>query len=82
MHDAIELEQRGVPTVAIHTTVFMNSADAHAKAYGRPDFESIAIRHPVSGRPTAEIEQKTDDIVLDIVRVLTGTAIERAGADR
>lgn len=75
MHDAIELEQRGIPTVAIHTTVFMNSADAHAKAYGRPDFESLAVRHPISGRPTAEVEEKTDAIVTEIVRVLTGSPV-------
>lgn len=72
MHDSIELEERGVPAVAIHTTVFMNSADAHAKAYGRPDFESVAIQHPISGRPVEEIEAKTDAIVDQIVRVLTG----------
>ena len=75
MHDAIELEQRGIPTVAIHTTVFMNSADAHAKAYGRPDFESLAVQHPISGRPTAEVAEKTDAIVTEIVRVLTGSPV-------
>ena len=72
MHDAIELEKRGIPTVAIHTTVFMNSADAHAKAYGLPAYESIAIQHPVSGRPPAEVEAKTDALFSDAVRILTG----------
>lgn len=71
MHDAIELEKRGIPTVAIHTTVFMNSANAHAKAYGLPLFESVAIEHPVSGRPKEEVEAKADQIVADVVRILT-----------
>ena len=82
MHDAIELEQRGIPAVAIHTTVFMKSADAHAKAYGWPDFESIAVRHPISGRPAAEVEQKTDAIVTEIVGVLTGSALKPGVAER
>ena len=72
MHDAIELEKRGIPTVAIHTTVFMNSADAHAKAYGLPAYESIAIPHPVSGRPREEVEAKADALVNEAVRILTG----------
>lgn len=71
MHDAIELERRGIPTVAIHTTVFMNSADAHAKAYGMPDFTSVAIEHPVSGRPKDEVEAKADAIFDAVVCILT-----------
>lgn len=74
MHDAIELEQRGVPTVAIHTSVFMNSAVAHAKAYGRPDFESLAVQHPISGHPPEAVRQKVDLIIPDVVRVLTEPA--------
>lgn len=72
MHDAIELEKRGIPTVAIHTTVFMNSADAHAKAYGLPAYESVAIEHPVSGRPAAEAAAKADAILDEVMRILTG----------
>lgn len=68
----MELEQRGIPAVAIATTVFMNSANAHAKAYGRADYESVEIQHPISGRPKEEIEAKADVIVSEIVRILTG----------
>jgi hypothetical protein len=72
VHDAIELEKRGVPTVAIHTTVFMNSADAHAKAYGLPEYTSIAVEHPVSGRPPDEVRAKADAVLKDVVGILTG----------
>lgn len=72
MHDSIELEKRGIPTVAIHTTVFMNSADAHARAYGLPAFKSVAVEHPVSGRPPDEVRAKADAILRDVVSVLTG----------
>jgi len=71
VHDAIELEKRGIPTVAIHTTVFMNSANAHALAYGLPLFESVAIEHPVSGRPKEEVEAKADRVMADVIRILT-----------
>lgn len=73
MHDAIELEKRGIPTVAIHTTVFMNSADAHARAFGLADYTSLAIEHPVNGRPADEVRRKTDAIVEDVVRILMGS---------
>ncbi|HEX2170880.1 MAG TPA: hypothetical protein VHL09_00340 [Dehalococcoidia bacterium] len=72
MHDAIEIEQRGIPAVAIHTTVFMNSADAHAKAFGRPDYQSVAVQHPISGRPVEEVQAKSDAIVAEVVCQLTG----------
>ncbi|MBI3966932.1 MAG: hypothetical protein HY329_14965 [Chloroflexi bacterium] len=72
MRDAIELERRGVPAVAIHTSIFMNSADAHAVAYGRPDFQSIPIPHPIAGRPGTEVAQKAERFVPEVVALLLG----------
>lgn len=72
VHDGIELEDRGVPTVPVHTEVFMNSAAAHALAFGRPDFPSIAIKHPIAGLDPAGVRSRAEDVVDRIAAVLTG----------
>ena len=71
VHDAVELEARGIPTVAIHTEVFMNSAAAHAAAYGRPDYRSVAVRHPIAGLSPEEVHVSADLIVDNIIQELT-----------
>jgi hypothetical protein len=50
----------------------MNSADAHARAFGLADYKSLAIEHPVNGRPADEVRRKTDAILGDVVRILIG----------
>lgn len=72
VHDGIELEDRGIPTVPIHTEVFMNSAAIHATAFGRPDFVSVAVRHPVAGQGPDEIRARAEEVVDRVVEVLTG----------
>lgn len=73
MHDAVELEDRGVRTVVIHTDVFLNSARAHALTYGRPDFAgSVAVRHPVAALSREEIYARADEVIPAIVAALLG----------
>jgi hypothetical protein len=43
MHDAVELEGRGIPTIVLCTEVFMDSAVAHAVAYGLPEARADAV---------------------------------------
>ena len=72
VYDGIELEDRGVPTVPIHTEVFMNSAAAHALAFGRPDFPSVAIRHPIAGLDPDGVRSRAADVVDQVAELLTG----------
>lgn len=72
VHDGIELEARGIRSVAIHTAVFINSAVAHARAFGRPDFEPVPIRHPIAGLTPEEVNERVDEIMPTIVGLLTG----------
>ena len=73
LHDAVELEDRGIRTVVIHTSVFLNSARAHAQAFGRPDFEgSVAVRHPLAAVPRDEARQRADEVVPAVVGALLG----------
>lgn len=73
VHDGIELEDRGVPCVPVHTEVFMNSAAAHALAFGRPDYRSVAIRHPIAGLDPDSVRARAADVVDRVAAVLTGS---------
>lgn len=72
VHDSVELESRGIPTVAIHTEAFINSAVAHGLAFGRPDYQFAAVRHPIAGLAPDEVKERAEEVVDDIVDVLTG----------
>lgn len=77
VRDGVELEARGIPTVAVHTAVFMNSAAAHADAFGLPELASAAIRHPIAGINRDEIRQRAAEVTPVIVSILlTKEALE------
>ena len=68
MHDAMALENRGIPTLVICTTPFLNSAFTHARTFGRKGFSPLGIPHPLGGitpeavlRRAAELEQQIVD---------------------
>lgn len=73
LHDVIDIESRGIPAVTVATEPFMNSAKAHALAYGRPDQQSARVSHPLSGISRDEVELRADEALSQIVAILTGT---------
>ncbi|TAM57571.1 hypothetical protein EPN52_13125 [bacterium] len=80
MHDGIELETRGIPSVAIHTSAFLGSARAHASAFGRPDYEPVIMRHPIAGLTPDEVIARADEIMPTIVAYLLGQEIDAPSA--
>ena len=48
MHDAIEIEKRGVPAVAICTEPFISSAKAMSRLGGIPDYPFVILPHPMA----------------------------------
>lgn len=72
VHDGIELESRGIPTVAVHTSVFTGSANAHAVAFGRPDYDPVTVRHPIAGLTPQEVAARADEIMSVLVAHLVG----------
>jgi len=71
LHDTIQLEGFGIPSVPIATHEFMNAARAQAAALGRPDFDAVYVRHPIQDQTKAEVEAKADEVVDEIVTRLT-----------
>jgi hypothetical protein len=70
LHDAVELEGRGVPTVVLCTEVFMDSAAEHATAYGLPEARVVAVQHPLAAIAPQAVVERADAVVERIVAQL------------
>jgi hypothetical protein len=70
LHDAIRLENLGIPTVSVATDEFTTAARAQGSALGRPDYDPVYVPHPIQDQTSAEIEQKASDAIDEITRKL------------
>ncbi len=68
------LERAGVPAVSICTDAFVVPARAMADVLGHPDFQFVTIPHPIASLSPAEIEASVQQVVGDVVRILTTAA--------
>ena len=69
----MELEARGVPTVTLCTEAFMDSATAHARAYGCPAARVVAVQHPLAALAPEAVLQRADAVVEHIIAQLLTT---------
>jgi hypothetical protein len=67
LHDAVELEGRGVPTVTLCTDSFLDSAAAHAQDYGQPTARVVAVQHPLAALAPQEVVARADAVVERII---------------
>src|SRR5262249_33868549 len=79
IHDSVELERKGVPTVTICTEAFIGLAREESKNLGMPDLPLAIIKHPIGGESRAVIHQRADDAVAQVIRALTGDASTHQG---
>ena len=54
VHDVVDLETRGIPSVFVATTEFVDGADRQAKALGF-DPAAVYVAHPVQDRTDEEM---------------------------
>ena len=79
LRDAVELEDRGVRTVVVHTQAFRSAAEQHILSLGRPDYAgSVYLQHPVAALDPSAIQARVDSIAPEIVAALLGHNRERA----
>ncbi|MDA1092409.1 MAG: hypothetical protein O3A25_03925 [Acidobacteria bacterium] len=71
MHDAIGLEQRGVPTAAIITAAFVHEADVQRAALGATGLAAVVITHPLSTLTDTEIQARAEEAAPQVVAILT-----------
>ncbi len=73
MHDTVELERQGVPSVFVASSTFIDAALVQAKALGLPMVPRVIVPHPIQDATDEEMGRKADeslDALLDaLVRV-------------
>jgi hypothetical protein len=71
MHDAMTLENRGVPTVVLCTDPFLNSAFRHANTFGRRDFRPLGFPHPLGGLNQEQVAVRANELEQAVIETLT-----------
>lgn len=71
MHDTVDLEDRGVPSVFVATVEFVSGADAQAKALGATP-NAVYVEHPIQDRTDDEMRAIAVGAVEAVVAKLVG----------
>ena len=71
MHDTVNLEALGVPTVFVASSEFVDAADAQARALGA-DPARVFVAHPIQDRTDEELRRLADDAVGAVVDAVSG----------
>ena len=71
MHDTVNLEALGVPTVFVASSEFVDAADAQARALGA-DPARVFVAHPIQDRTNDELRDLADDAVPAVVAAVSG----------
>ena len=71
MHDAMALENLGIPTVVVCTDPFLDSAFRHARTFGRRDFHPLGIPHPLGGLPADQVSVRAGELEQAVIDTLT-----------
>ncbi len=69
MHDTIELEVRGIPSVFIATVEFTDGAQVQARALGA-DPAAVYVRHPIQDRTDDEMRAIANEAFKEVVAAL------------
>jgi hypothetical protein len=69
VHDTVDLEDRGLPSVFVATVEFVSGADAQARALGA-EASAVYVAHPIQDRTDQEMKRIADKSVEVIVSAL------------
>ncbi len=72
MHDLIDYEARGIPTVMVASAAFVQPAEHQAAALGMPEIaqKAVYVPHPIQDATDDEMRQKARDSVDKIIAAL------------
>lgn len=70
MHDTVSFEIRGIPSVFIASSVFVDAAESQATALGLPEVRRIFVPHPIQDANDDEMRAKADAIVDQVIEAL------------
>ena len=69
MHDIVDLESRGVPSVMIASTEFVDAASAQAAALGAEPAR-VFVAHPIQDRTDDELRALADVALAELLAAL------------
>ena len=74
MHDLVDYETRGIPSVMVASSEFVHAAKAQAAALGLPQLadQSVLVPHPIQDATDDEMRTKAHDAIDAITAALTG----------
>jgi len=75
--DAINLEKRGIPAVAVVTEPFAPTAAMVAGLNGMPGYPFVVVPHPFGSLDEAAVRSRADACLDAIERLLLGDEAER-----
>ena len=76
MHDIVDLETRGVPSLFIASDVFVQAAESQANALGFPTVQRVFVAHPIQDRTDDEMRALADSAYDLILEALTSRDIK------
>jgi hypothetical protein len=69
VHDTVDLEDRGIPSVFVSTIEFVDGAEVQAKSLGTTP-SAVYVEHPIQDRTDDEMRTIADRAVDEIVKRL------------
>jgi hypothetical protein len=78
IHDSVELDRRGVPTVTYVAEPFLPLATHEAAGLGVPDLRLALLPYPMSGVPAEEINRRARAAFDHVVSGLSGALVTAA----
>ncbi len=70
MHDTVNFEIQGKPSVFIATSEFVNAAAHQAETLGLPEVRRVFIPHPMQDRTDEEMHAHAERYIDEILDVL------------
>jgi hypothetical protein len=70
VHDIVDLEGRGLPSVFVASSEFVEAAATQAEALGFPDVARVFVAHPIQDRTDDEMRALADAAVGAVVSTL------------
>ncbi len=70
MHDSVNLESAGIPTVFVASTEFVDAADAQSRALGAAP-AGVFVAHPIQDRTDDELRALADAAFADLLAAVT-----------
>jgi hypothetical protein len=74
VHDIADLEARGIPSMFVASTEFVQAADTQAHSLGFDEMARVFVAHPIQDRTDDEMRALADVAFEKIIAAITDAA--------